>query len=626
MTSSFLWYTLETLALFLPFLFSLYLFLTCHNSSKFLENTLVIVLVTLNIALTLSIYIMLPGEPQHLVFGNWLSMGTVRLDFAFRLDALNTLLQAIGTLFVSIAIFFSLGYMNRDQTPRRFIGILFLLDGFFKLFFLADGFFLTLAALVFILFASGVLTAYYYSDLGKVQRAGRGMLLDLLGLFTLLVAGILIITAYGGDTYAFLAKAAAEGGKPEVTFWCTVLLAVFLVFRAAQVPFHTWCLEMSAAPSPATALFQGALSTFVLGLIFIRLRPVVDVTLFSYIFWIIGSISMVISAVIGMLQWNVKHILAYIWMNRVSFFLMALPLLAPERLVNEIFLLSAALFVLFLGTAIIIRYLGDEQQLGNIGRLYNRVPLVMGTTALAFFALLPLPLSPEQNVAQEILRNMWLARATKPLLILPLIMYLLGEGVAAALAARYFLRLFVLKPLAEQPENRRSAAGKVPLEMPVALLAALIFLFFVSHFAILSGENLASLKWQWQWPFLLINIADIWPVSIAALLGFLAVFIYLLRSDRRRYFPGQYFAGKYEYLLHDAYYRVIAKPVLYITDLLFGRIIGEFLPDFIKKSAGYLAAGSGYLGKMLYRGDIRYHVTLFFLALLTLLYLLGGEL
>lgn len=508
-------------------------------------------------------------------------LGGLVIDFSgvvFKFSYYALIVQLFVALLASVTLFFSFGYMNRDSSPGRFYSLLIPTQSTLFLFIGADNNLLSWGGLFSYTLLSGLLMAYYYSDLDKVQRAVRSFIVEGIGLVALLALCLL----------------PAEPAHGRFAAW---LFVIFIVCQCSQFPCHVWGGEVAAAPSPATALMQGGYSIIVALLSWFRFLPLVDFSKVELVLMAVAVLTMICGATYGLLQWNIKRLFSYITINRLGFLLLLFSLGSVQvSLLGLAAFLAAVMFSLYLGAAIIIRYLGDRQQLEMMGALYKKQPLLMVFFFFCFYFIMPLPFSPFLLGAGKVWHDLLIVSSPSWCRYLLLALYLLAEFAQACLLCRFWCRVFIKKPVMDVTAAPSSG-------LPVTMIGSYLF-----------SVLLAVLPVVCFWLDNLVIFPVSWWLLFLPLLGWGVVSIYM-HSTKTHYFPGHYRALRHEQFLNDLSFRLLVRPLMLFSEVLLKRFIGQWCIRVIQTIIAVAMRIGGYVLMWLHRGDLRYYLAIFFIGM-----------
>ncbi len=313
------------------------------------------------------------------------------LGISFRVDALSLLLLLVvagGCLAASV---YSISYMGSYTSKAKYyVLFLLMLAGMNMVLLGADVVNLYIGVEVDAI-ACYALVAY---GLGReyLEASFKYQVLGTLGTLCL-VGGIGLLYARAGSV-SFVAL--AEAGSVAGISLPAVLLMTGFALKAAFVPFHAWLPDAhSTAPSPVSAVLSGVFIKVVglygvIRLLFLVFTPG---TAYATALLVLASLSIIIGAVLALVQSDMKRLLAYCTVSQMGYVLLGLAVGTPLAIAAALFhLVNHAAFkeLFFLGAGTVERQAGTRQ-ISELGGLNSRMPVTGATSAVAFFSVIGMP-------------------------------------------------------------------------------------------------------------------------------------------------------------------------------------------------------------------------------------------
>ncbi|HKO70001.1 MAG TPA: NADH-quinone oxidoreductase subunit L, partial [Bradyrhizobium sp.] len=412
----------------------------------------------------------------------------------------------------------------------------------------------------------------------------------------------LIFVLFGSVTFSDIFARAPDIAKQSFHFigftWPALTLACLLLFmgamgKSAQVPLHTWLPDAMEGPTPVSALIHAA--TMVTAGVFMvaRLSPLFELAPDAQAFvMFIGGTTAFFAATIGLVQNDIKRIVAYSTCSQLGYMFVAMG--AGAYSVGMFHLFTHAFFkaLLFLGSGSVIYAMHHEQDIRNMGGLKDRIPFTYVVMVIGTLALTGFPLTAGYFSKDAIIESAFASHN-------PLAFYgFLMTVIAAGLTSFYSWRL-VFKTFHGEPHDQAhyEAAHEAPLWMliPIGILAAGSLLAGFPFKELFAGHGVEeffreSLKMN---PHIIEGMHEI-PVSIGSLptvmmvLGFLVSWLFYIR---RPYLPVELATQQpllYQFLLNKWYFDelydlIFVRPTKWIGRFLWkvgdGYIIDGFGPD-----------------------------------------------
>ncbi len=308
------------------------------------------------------------------------------------LDPLSLLWTLIITGVGCLIHVYSIGYMDGDKAVARFFAYLNFFVFAMLTLVLSDNFIGLLVGWGLVGLASFFLIGYYIDRPSAVAAAKKAFVINVFGDVGLMFAIFVIFAAVGSityaDTFANLSKFA-----PGVLFLACFGLFVACAAKSAQVPLHTWLPDAMEGPTPVSALIHAATMVTAGVYLIARCWPMWDASPGAReMVGIVGAVTALAGAILGVVQWDIKRILAYSTMSQIGYMIMGVGVGAYEAGVLHFFTHAFFKAQLFLGAGLIIHALGDEQDVRKMGGLRKKMPfafLAMLTGTLAICGIPP---------------------------------------------------------------------------------------------------------------------------------------------------------------------------------------------------------------------------------------------
>ena len=336
----------------------------------------------------------------HVAVANWFTVNDLSVAWAFRIDTLTAVMLVVVTTVSTIVHAYSIGYMHDDPHRSRFFSYLSLFtfamlmlvtsDNLVQMFFGWEG----------VGLASYLLIGFWYTRPSANAAAIKAFVVNRVGDFGFSL-GIFLVFALTRSVGFEAVFAAAPGlvGKSYHAFGMdvdAVTLACLLLFmgamgKSAQFLLHTWLPDAMEGPTPVSALIHAA--TMVTAGVFMvaRLSPLFELSPAAQSFVItIGAITCFFAATIGLVQNDIKRVIAYSTCSQLGYMFVALG--CGGYAVGIFHLFTHAFFkaLLFLGAGSVIHAVGGEQDMRKMGGLARKIPvtfwlMTIGTLALTGF-------------------------------------------------------------------------------------------------------------------------------------------------------------------------------------------------------------------------------------------------
>jgi len=574
----------------------------------------------------------LPAEQTFYAqkYFTWLSAGNLQVDLGFHLDALSLLMILIVTGVGFLIHVYSTGYMAREEGAYRFFAYLNLFLFFMLLLVLADNYVVMFVGWEGVGLCSYLLIGFFFLRESACDAGKKAFMVNRIGDIGFLLGMFLLYDRFGSLDFTVLfsdisgiatlqPEPATLAGAGFLTA-AALLLFIGAVGKSAQVPLYVWLPDAMEGPTPVSALIHAA--TMVTAGVYMIARSHVLFThapLALLIVAVVGAMTALFAATIGLVQTDIKRVLAYSTVSQLGYMFLALGVGAYTAAIFH--LMTHAFFkaLLFLGAGSVIHALGGEQDMRRMGGLRRKIPLTFWTFLLATLAIAGAPGFSGFFSKDEIL---WKTYESGHL-----VLFAMGAA-AAALTAFYMFRLLFLTffGVARHSDEVASLVHESPRSMtaPLTLLAVLsVAGGWVGIPAVLGGTNLferflapvfnpsqgvvpsPSGVHGHQEELLLMGVA----VAIA-LGGFLtAYWLYIRRPaaparlTQRLALPHRVLLNKY--YVDEIYHAVLVRPLHWFADKVLWQVFDVEIVDGAVNGSASLARGLSRRARSLLSGNTR---------------------
>jgi len=378
-------------------------------------------------------------------------------DFTFAADGLGVFLAVVATVVGSLAVIFSVGYMQGEQQLGRYYGLVLFFIGAMV------GLVLTTNLLLIFFFweitalCSYALISFYNDDPKAVAGGIKALIITQLGGVGLLLGALMVFSYTGSfDLRDFIAQA---GSIPQTAL--AVMAFGFLAAAAAksaQFPFQTWLPDAMEAPTPISALIHAATMVNAGVYLLVRFYPAfAEVPGWRTAVMLVGMLSALLTAIMAMVATDLKRALAYSTVSQLGYMVYAVG--AGGLFASQFHLMSHSVFkaLLFLSAGAVIHGVGtrDMRQMGGLGQKmpFTRAVFVIGALALAGLPILNGFWSKELVLEAGLVGGpvwMW-------------VVMLVGAGLTACYTFRMVWMVFYGKPRAKLHAHEAGTAMKTAL-------------------------------------------------------------------------------------------------------------------------------------------------------------------
>jgi NADH-quinone oxidoreductase subunit L len=332
--------------------------------------------------------------PHIETLATWIRAGEFRADFAFYLDQLSLVMLLVVTGVGFLIHIYSVGYMWEEGGFYRFFAYLNLFMFFMLTLVLASNYLLMFIGWEGVGLASYLLIGFWFTKDSAAAAGKKAFIVNRIGDFGFLIALFLMIQHFGSLDFAQVARGASPalpGGEALLTT-IGLLLMVGAAGKSAQIPLYVWLPDAMEGPTPVSALIHAA--TMVTAGVYMVSRSHV---IFEHapgammVVAIIGTLTALFAATIGMCQTDIKKVLAYSTVSQLGYMFIACGVGAFSAGIFH--LMTHAFFkgLLFLAAGSVIHAVGGEQDMRKMGGLRTKIPWTFWTMTAGTFAIAGFP-------------------------------------------------------------------------------------------------------------------------------------------------------------------------------------------------------------------------------------------
>jgi len=379
---------------------------------------------TLLSALTATFGVVVPylghHEPLKFTYYEWIpsGIGTVgnalanfSVELAFRIDPLSCTMLMIVTWVGFLIHVYATGYMSHEKGYTRFFTYLNLFMFMMLLLVLGANYMVMFVGWEGVGLCSYLLIGFYYDKTFAADAGKKAFITNRIGDFGFILGIFLIFNTFGTADYEKVFALAATGGIAQyggiATAIC-LLLFIGAAGKSAQVPLYVWLPDAMAGPTPVSALIHAA--TMVTAGVYMVVRSNVLFRMSetaSMTVAIVGAVTAIFAATIGIAQNDIKKVLAYSTVSQLGFMFLAVGVGAYTAAIFHVMTHAFFKACLFLGAGSVIHGCGGEQDMRKMGGLRKYMPSTHRTMAIATYAIAGLPFAAGFISKDEILANAW---------------------------------------------------------------------------------------------------------------------------------------------------------------------------------------------------------------------------
>jgi NADH-quinone oxidoreductase subunit L len=409
----------------------------------------------------------------------WINSGDLQVAWSLRVDTLTAVMLVVVNTISSLVHLYSIGYMDQDPYRPRFFAYLSLFTFAMLMLVTADN----LAQLFFgwegVGLMSYLLIGYWYHKPSANAAAIKAFVVNRVGDFGFALGIFAIFMLIGSiDLETIFAGAPGQVGKTinflgwhadALTLIC-ILLFMGAMGKSAQFLLHTWLPDAMEGPTPVSALIHAA--TMVTAGVFMvaRLSPLFELAPNAQtVVMFFGATTAFFAATIGLVQNDIKRIVAYSTCSQLGYMFVAMG--AGAYSVGIFHLFTHAFFkaLLFLGSGSVIYAMHHEQDIRNMGGLWRKIPYTFAVMCIGTLALTGFPMFAGYFSKDAIIESAYASH--NPLAFYGFLMTVAAAGLTAFYSWRLIFKTFFGEP---HDQDHYEAARESPLWMliPIGVLAA----------------------------------------------------------------------------------------------------------------------------------------------------------
>jgi NADH-quinone oxidoreductase subunit L len=421
--------------------------------------------------------------PYSETLGHWITTGSFNVDLTFVLDQLSLVMLLVITGVGFLIHIYSVGYMHSDEGYWRYFAYLNLFLFFMTTLVLAGNALLMFVGWEGVGLASYLLIGFWFQKKSAADAGKKAFIVNRIGDFGFLIGLFLLIANFG--TLSFSELAAKIAANPTLTGGVLTAIALCLFIgatgKSAQLPLYVWLPDAMEGPTPVSALIHAATMVTAGVYMVARTHFIFDRSpLALSVVAIVGAATALFAATIGLVQTDIKRVLAYSTVSQLGYMFLGCGVAAYSAAIFH--LMTHAFFkaLLFLAAGSVIHAMGGEQDMLKMGGLRTKTPITFWTMTMAVLAISGFPgfsaFFSKDAILFAAFQQGGLGR----------ILWFVGL-VTAALTAFYMFRLWYLTFFGETRSH-----DVHPHESPWSMLGPLVILAFLSVFGgwIGFGENL----------------------------------------------------------------------------------------------------------------------------------------
>ncbi|NJO18197.1 MAG: NADH-quinone oxidoreductase subunit L [Thioploca sp.] len=366
-----------------------------------------VTIAAVGVAFFLSLYvfyqIVIAGhEPFNQTIYTWLVAGNIQFEIGFLIDSLTALMIVVVTFVSWMVHIYTIGYMHDDPGYQRFFSYISLFTFSMLMLVMSNNFLQLFFGWEAVGLVSYLLIGFWFTRESAIYANLKAFLVNRVGDFGFVLGIATILMYFGSLNYAEVFVQAPQQQATLIEIipghqWSLITVAGILLFigamgKSAQFPLHVWLPDSMEGPTPISALIHAA--TMVTAGIFMvaRMSPLYELseTALSFIL-VIGTITALFMGLLGLVQHDIKRVVAYSTLSQLGYMTVALGASAYTAAIFH--LMTHAFFkaLLFLAAGSVIIAMHHEQDMRKMGGLKKYMPITYWTSLVGSLALIGFP-------------------------------------------------------------------------------------------------------------------------------------------------------------------------------------------------------------------------------------------
>ncbi|HEY1578150.1 MAG TPA: NADH-quinone oxidoreductase subunit L [Terracidiphilus sp.] len=409
--------------------------------------------------------------PYSETLGAWITAGSLNVNLTFVFDQLSLVMLLVITGVGFLIHIYSVGYMRSDVGYWRYFAYLNLFLFFMTTLVLAGNALVMFVGWEGVGLASYLLIGFWFQKKSAADAGKKAFIVNRIGDFGFLIGLFLLLSNFGSLT--FIEISAKLEANPALTGGVLTAIALCLFVgatgKSAQLPLYVWLPDAMEGPTPVSALIHAATMVTAGVYMVARTHFIFDRSpLALSVVAIVGAATALFAATIGLVQTDIKRVLAYSTVSQLGYMFLGCGVAAYSAAIFH--LMTHAFFkaLLFLAAGSVIHALGGEQDMRKMGGLRTRIPITFWTMTMAVLAISGFPFMSAFFSKDAILAAAFASGS------LGKVLWFIGL-VTAALTAFYMFRLWYLTFF-----GKARGHDAHPHESPWSMLGPLVILAILS--------------------------------------------------------------------------------------------------------------------------------------------------
>jgi len=570
---------------------------------------------------------------------SWIPAGSLHVNIGYLLDPLSAVMILVVSGVAFLIHIYSVGYMHHDPGYGRYFSYLNLFTFAMLTLVLADNFVFMFVGWEGVGLCSYLLIGFWFERKSASDAGKKAFIVNRIGDFGFLIGMFIIFWQVGSlefRTVMEIAPTVFFAGGALITTVC-ILLFVGAIGKSAQIPLYVWLPDAMEGPTPVSALIHAA--TMVTAGVYMIARTNVlylmapDALL---VVAIVGAVTAIYSATIGLAQNDIKRVLAYSTVSQLGYMFLACGVAAFSAGIFHLMTHAYFKALLFLGSGAVIHAMSSEQDIRKMGGLRKYLPVTYWTFLLATLAISGIPGFSGFFSKDEILWKSFSSQFGHP------IFWVIGF-ITAGLTAFYMFRLVYLTFHGQErmDEHTKAHLHEAPKSMTVPLVVLAVLAVIGGWVGIPHVLGFTNHFERWMEPVMSQGARSAESHALAAAGGhagaeiglmvasvalvliaiFLARMFYNKRpelaTDFREKLSGIHRVLLNKYYVDEIYGAILVRPVVYLSLFLWKIVDVVFIDGLINGLATAYSDVSQYF-RGVQTGRVRSYATLFVIGVVVL--------
>jgi NADH-quinone oxidoreductase subunit L len=583
-----------------------------HNQAGIIASTMVF----LSFLISVLLFFLFRSSGQDaatLTLFNWIAISGMHIPFAILIDHLSLTMMLIVTGVGTLIHVYSIGYMHDDERVNSFFSQMNLFTFSMLLLVMGANYLVLFIGWEGVGLCSYLLIGFWFKNPAYNYAARKAFVMNRIGDLGFILGIILLLFTFKSVSFneVFQQASVLQTGAPVITL-ITLLLLVGAVGKSAQIPLFTWLPDAMAGPTPVSALIHAA--TMVTAGIYMIARSSILFNLAPFtqnIIILIGIVTALMAAIIGLKQNDIKKVLAYSTVSQLGYMFLALGLGVYGSAVFHVTTHAFFKALLFMGAGSVIHAMGGEQDIRKMGGLRTKMPMTYWTFLAATLAISGIP--PFSGFfSKDLILNSAFEHS--------FILYILALS-GALLTCFYMFRLLYLVFFGEQ-----RLAGVSPHESPGVMTIPLIILAFLSVFgglinipslfggnssftsflqSAVTSKSIGEISHSTETLLILLSLLLLVLVILFAYRKFVSKSVVPASDDVPMTFTGRLIYNKF--YIDEMYTTFFEKPFGALSDFLFNKVENVVL-DPVVDGIGTSTARLGAVLRKLQKGNMSFYL------------------